>query len=345
MPATVTAELWRLAEAGDVEALERILSRGVDVNARNKHGMTALMRAACNGHERAVRALLDHGANPNLARNDKFTAVALAAFFGHTETVKTLIDHGATTHMVTRSNTSAYMWAKARTFEEAAQCLKSRTPHPVSERQTVAAPALKVLKDPPEIWDLVHETPRSFSARSAFVSRLKSTTASFALRVAAVLLLSVAGVVGVWVLRGSEASSLERESDSKPEATSAGVDSPEKTEPQETAVSSEIVTGLSAESQNNHHPQEEPGRVNSSRKLYRLTRETNSRFTPSEPPPGIVETVEAPAPPALTVATPQFESRKSSETTAKPKLNTGPSHQLVAPVKNSPSKGKVIQWP
>jgi hypothetical protein len=345
MSATVTSELWRLAEAGDVEEVERILSRGVDVNARNKYGMTALMRAAYHGHERTVRALLDHGANPNLARNDRFTAVALAAFFGHTETVKTLIEHGATTEVVTRCGTSAFMWAKARTFEEAARCLKSRTPEPVPAHDPVVTPAVKVLKDPPEIWDLVHEAPQGFNPRSAFVSRLKSMGASFALRAAAVLLISIASVVGVWVLRGSEARSLEGETDLKRDATSAGVDLPKKAETRDTADSTGVVKDLSAESQNNHHTQEEPGRVNNSRKLFTLTRESRTRFTPSEPPVETSETVEAPAPPALTVATPQFESRKSSETTSKPKTSTGPSHQLVAPVKNSPPKGKVIQWP
>src|SRR5512132_2890582 len=109
-----TLDLWRLADAGDVEELARILPRVANVNARNKHGMTALMRAAFHGHVPVVRALLDHGADPNLARNDKFTALALAAFFGHTETVRVLIEHGAKTEVVTRCGASAKTWASAR---------------------------------------------------------------------------------------------------------------------------------------------------------------------------------------------------------------------------------------
>src|SRR5688572_12014437 len=153
-----TRELWRVAESGDTDVLAGIMSRNVDVDARNEHGMTALMRAAHNGHERMVRALLKHGADPNITRNDKFTALALAAFFGHTETVRILIENGAKTEVVTRSGTSPKMWARARTFTEAARCLEQPGPRPVPVAVPVVvkpAPAVvKTLKDPPEIWDL-----------------------------------------------------------------------------------------------------------------------------------------------------------------------------------------------
>jgi hypothetical protein len=36
-----TRELWRVAESGDMVALPGILARGVDVNARNEHGVDA----------------------------------------------------------------------------------------------------------------------------------------------------------------------------------------------------------------------------------------------------------------------------------------------------------------
>jgi ankyrin repeat protein len=66
---TATRELWRAAESGDVNEVAQILSRGVGVNARNEHGMTALMRAARHGDAAVVRELLEHGADPNIARN------------------------------------------------------------------------------------------------------------------------------------------------------------------------------------------------------------------------------------------------------------------------------------
>ena len=126
----VTEELARVVESGDVEALARLLPRVGDIDARNRHGTTALMKAAGCGQAQIVRLLLEHGANPNLMRNDKFTALALAAFFGHTETVKTLIEFGARTEPVTRSGASAHTWATARTFAEVARCLDAPSPQP-----------------------------------------------------------------------------------------------------------------------------------------------------------------------------------------------------------------------
>src|SRR5215212_8829660 len=203
IPDAATAALWRVAETDDLAELERILPRVRNVNARNQHGMSALMRAAYHGHDRMVRALLDHGADPNLTRNDKFTALALAAFFGHTETVRILIEHGARTEVVTRSGTSPRMWATARTFGEVARCLEAKPPAPVTP------PVVKTLKEPPEIWDLVQEVPRSFNARAAFVSRIKSVNRAFAVSMLVGLLLTVALGVGVFVSKNSEARTVQ----------------------------------------------------------------------------------------------------------------------------------------
>jgi hypothetical protein len=218
---SASEDLWRVADTNDVGELARVLSRASDVNARNQHGMTALMRAAYHGNTEMVRLLLEHGADPNLVRNDRFTALALAAFFGHTETVRLLIEHGAKTEVVTRCGTSAYMWAAARTFPEAAQYLKTRKPSPapiaVPARAAPApvaapvpvaapappapAPATKSLKDPPEIWDLVHEAPDNFSPRTAFISRLRSMNTVVMVSALAGVLLIGAGGVGVLLMQ------------------------------------------------------------------------------------------------------------------------------------------------
>jgi len=136
----VTDDLSRAVESGDVEEVAYLLPRLVNINARNRHGTTVLMKAARCGHAQVVRLLLEHGADPNVTRNDKFTALALAAFFGHTETVTTLMEFGARTEVVTRSGASAQTWATARTFAEVARCLNTpaRETTPPLQRNNVS---------------------------------------------------------------------------------------------------------------------------------------------------------------------------------------------------------------
>jgi hypothetical protein len=341
------AELWRVAETGDVAELARVLPRVGNLNARNKNGMTALMRAAYHGHERMVLALLEHGADPNVTRNDKFTALALAAFFGHTGTVRILIEHGAKTEVVTRCGASAQMWANARAFDKVARCIETHTtPRPRAVVKTLKDPpeiwelvqpaprpplVVKTLKEPPEIWDLVQvqEVPKSFNARSAFVSRLKSINGSFAIGVAAVLLIGIACAVGL-VLRGSR--SLPAEIPSNPSETKVAAESVANpsSEPSVTTAEPEISDVPVTDAVRNH----------GTRKVQPLPRQTRSRLVVED----VVENAasrEAPAAPPV-VATPprQTESRSSSN-----KPNSSLSPQLITPAKSGAPKAKVIQWP
>ncbi|MEN3328685.1 MAG: uncharacterized protein V7638_3492 [Acidobacteriota bacterium] len=341
---TVTAELLRVAESGDVDELSRLLPRVVDINARNRHGMTPLMKAAFYGHEPVVRVLLEHGADPNLMRNDSFTALALAAFFGHAEIVKTLIEFGARTEVVTRAGASARAWARARTYEDVAQWLEKHAPpkkpviaiapapEPVYEPIRVestpvaVAPVVKTLSDPPEIWDLVHEAPRDFNPSSAFVSRLMSMRKTFAFGACALVLLIVGSVVGLWVLRSSHARGLPRVTEAPPPAA-ATVTVSQPVQPEAVVVENpppvEVV--------NDNHTRAVPNKVR---------RQLRSAPIVSEAPTENVASREAPA-----VAMPQVELPKPSPPVVKTNPSTALSPHLITPAKNAPPKGKVIQWP
>ena len=329
----VTAELLRVAESGDLDELRRLLPRVGDVNARNRHGTTALMKAAFFGHEPVVRALLEHGADPNVARNDRFTALALAAFFGHGEAVKTLIEFGARTEVVTRAGASARTWARVRTFDEVARCLEMHAPKAVAVAPApaidapapVAVPAtVQVLKEPPEIWDLVHEVPRSFNPRSAFMSRITAMRRTFVLGACAAVLLIVGAGVGALMLRSSQARSLPAEVPPVPIATEATVSNP----PQ----SQTVVESPPVEVVNGNHVRAVPDKA---RLWIRQPRTT--------PLAGEVVS-EAPAE-TPTVAPPQIESPKPAPPTVKSSPNVSLSPQVITPSKNAPPKGKVIQWP
>ena len=335
---TPIAELLRVAESGDVDEFMRLLPGVDDINARNRYGTTALMKAAFFGHEPMVRALLEHGANPNLTRNDRFTALALAAFFGHGETVKTLIEYGATTEAVTRAGASARTWAKARTFDEVARCLETHAPKPVRATPTPvwhpptpvdAAPMeVKTLKDPPEIWDLVHEVPRTFNPRSAFISRITSMNRTFALSACVVVLMIVGGGVGVLMMRNSQASGLPAEIPPAPIAAATTVNSPP---PAQAVVESPPVEVV-----NDNHSRTVPNKA-------RLAIRQPRQYPVWNAPP--VETAESKE--ASAVVTPLFESPKPAPPAVKTSTNpsTGLSPHVIAPPKSAPPKGKVIQWP
>lgn len=314
---TAIEELWRESETGDVGKLDAILLRGADVNAPNKHGMTALMRAAYHGHEGMVRALLKHGADPNLSRNDKFTALALAAFFGHKGTVRILIEHGAKTEVITRCGASAQTWAIARTFAEVARCLDSYTPAPAP------APVIKTLKDPPEIWDLVHEVPRGFNPGAAFFHRLQSIQMSLAFRIAAVVLVSAAFAVGVLVLKGSQARSMPAETSAKQSVVGSEVSVPLKVE------NTESVAPVS------HRTEAPVATEKPRRKLTSPARQTRAPSPIAEESVQAVQSREVQPTPPVPVASPKSEKRNNNPTV---------SPQLISPSTNTP-KAKVIQWP
>lgn len=342
-----TKELWRVAEAGEVDELSRLFSNGAHVNARNKHGMTPLMKAAGAGHAKMVRALLERGADPNLARNDKFTALALAAFFGHVETVKVLIAHGARTEVVTRCGASAETWAMRRTFAEAARCLENRAPKPAPT--PAAAPAsvptvIKTLKDPPEIWDLVHEVPRGFNARSAFMSRLRSMRASLAFRLAAVVIVIAACVVSVVVFKGSQARNLPVNVPASQSVATNEASAPVNVD--HTKSETPVDPSAAEANQLSHHADSPVVNDTPSRKValtrQTLTRQTRPRAVPGEEPAQTVQNVQSREVTAAPVtSTPKVEPPRKPANTP----NNTLSPQLITPAKSAPPKGKVIQWP
>jgi hypothetical protein len=314
-----------------VSELATVLSRGVDVNARNEHGMTALMRASRQGHSAMVRALLEHGADPNLARHDKFTALALAAFFGHTETVRILIEHGAKTEVVTRSGTSPRMWAVARTFTDAARCFEEPVPRtapaPVPIRRAPApaptpVPVVKTLKDPPEIWDLVHEVPRGFDPKSAFLARATSLRRPVAVSAFAGLLFVISCGVAMFVFRSSPSSNVVNEL--PPVQTTVEVKAAPPA-PVENSTAAAPVT-IPADPLAAHVVQKSPA-----------VRQPRQRAVVENNVAEVAPVREVPQ-----VAVPEIEKPKPREVPVKP---APLSPHLITPAKSDAPKGKVIQWP
>lgn len=75
------------ASDGDIEKVAKLISLGMDVNARDRWGWTALSMCGYGGHKAIARMLLDHGADLDNIDVDGDTPSGLATQRGHAELV------------------------------------------------------------------------------------------------------------------------------------------------------------------------------------------------------------------------------------------------------------------
>jgi ankyrin repeat protein len=73
-----TAHFIDAARRGDLELVKKFVAEGIDVNASNKSGETALMEACAHGHLDVINLLLDHKADIKLRNNLNETALVKA---------------------------------------------------------------------------------------------------------------------------------------------------------------------------------------------------------------------------------------------------------------------------
>ncbi len=80
---------------GHADIICKLLAAGAAVNARDFDGKTALVNASSMVNAHIMRMLLDGGANPNVETNNGWTPLMLAAQSGQANTVRVLLDAGA----------------------------------------------------------------------------------------------------------------------------------------------------------------------------------------------------------------------------------------------------------
>lgn len=109
----MTALHWA-AYQDDLKTVELLLHAGADVKAANRYGVTPLSLACTNGNGAMVAMLIEAGADPNTALPGGETALMTAARTGKAEAVKALLARGADVNAkeAGRSQT-ALMWAVA----------------------------------------------------------------------------------------------------------------------------------------------------------------------------------------------------------------------------------------
>ena len=96
---------------------ELLLSWGVNVNAQDDEGVSALMLAARDGDAPLLQQVLDRGATVDARSRTGWTALTYAAWKGHTDVARRLLRAGADPTLRDRSSWTALMHATSRAAE------------------------------------------------------------------------------------------------------------------------------------------------------------------------------------------------------------------------------------
>lgn len=88
-------ELCSACSTGNLQNVEKLISKGADVNCLSKSGDTPLTAACKNEHYNVAKLLLEKGADPNQMDNHGFTPLIHACYTEHEQMVTLLIDNHA----------------------------------------------------------------------------------------------------------------------------------------------------------------------------------------------------------------------------------------------------------
>src|SRR5215468_8814974 len=108
-----TTALHWAAFNDDTETVALLLQAKANVNAVNRYGVPPLALACTNGSAAIVKLLLQAGADANAAMKGGETVLMLASRSGNVDVVKALLAKGAKTEARERHGQTALMWAAA----------------------------------------------------------------------------------------------------------------------------------------------------------------------------------------------------------------------------------------
>ena len=117
-----TALMWA-SYRDDGESADLLITAGANVNIANDLGATALWAASMNGSSAMVRRLLQAGANPNAALLAGETPVMVASRSGSADVVEQLLARGANVNAHGARNQTALMWAVAQKHPDVVKVL------------------------------------------------------------------------------------------------------------------------------------------------------------------------------------------------------------------------------
>jgi ankyrin repeat protein len=127
------------ADKGDLKAVQLFLEAGMDCNAQDTTGSTALMAASKNGRIEVVNKLLEQKLNLNLQDKQGETALELAAANNQADIVKLLLKKNADPNIQDQSGWSALMKAVYQGNTACVEALAVQSHQEVNRALLVAA--------------------------------------------------------------------------------------------------------------------------------------------------------------------------------------------------------------
>ena len=111
-----TTPLMRAAKRNNADVVNFLISKGADVNAKNKKGWTALLFAASQNTSDVVKLLLDNGADINAKNKDGNNAIICALEHAPRENVSSVVNvlvrYGADKNAVSKNGRKAINYIK-----------------------------------------------------------------------------------------------------------------------------------------------------------------------------------------------------------------------------------------
>ncbi len=123
---TPEEKLISRAGQGDLQGVKSLLDDGINPNAANKDGLTALKCAAMRGYLNIVRVLQERGADINAKCTDGSTYLMDAAVLGKKDIVRFLLDENVAVNEADKIDRTALMYTAASGQTEIARMLLDR---------------------------------------------------------------------------------------------------------------------------------------------------------------------------------------------------------------------------